>query len=115
MASPTALTVLFGFSAVFWCLNLLEPALNIQTSWSRTARLAAGALVPAVLATFALTLLLLFAHVRALGLANAAAGAGGGFRLGRLGKATLAAATATLLAGAALRRVADDVEWVYAK
>jgi hypothetical protein len=109
MASPTALTILVSFAAVFFfCLEPLEAAAKIQSqaSASAFARAAAGALLPTVLATFGLILLLLVAHVRALGRANAAAA--GAYGLGRLAKATLAAATATaLLAGAVVGLVAD--------
>jgi len=109
MASPTTLTVLLGFAAVFFCLEHLEAAAKIRTSQGALARTAAGALLPAVLAAFGLTLLLLVAHVRALGRADAAAaGAGAGAAgLGRLGIAALAATSAALLAGAVVGLVAD--------
>ena len=73
MASTTTLTVLLGFAAVFFCLGHLEAAAKIWTSQGALASAAAGALLPAVLAAFGLTLLLLVAHVRALGRADAAA------------------------------------------
>ncbi|KAG0513318.1 hypothetical protein BDA96_10G091300 [Sorghum bicolor] len=113
MVSQTTLTILFAYAAAFWCLDALSEAGKTQTSRSATAsipRLAAAALLPAVLATFGLTSLLLFAHVRALGGANAAAGAAAAAAaarrrhfLDRLANATLAATAAALLAGAALR------------
>ena len=118
MASRTTkLTILLGFTAAFWCLEALELASNskIQASPSPAARLAAGVFLPAVPATFGLTLLLLVAHVRALGRGNAAVA-----RLPAcLAKATLAATVTALLAGAVLRLVADghlggsdDVGWL---
>ncbi|TKW19674.1 hypothetical protein SEVIR_4G035802v4 [Setaria viridis] len=108
MASPTTLTILLGFAAVFVCIEPLETAAKIQfqTSASAFARAAASALLPAVLATIGLTLLLLVAHVRALSRANPAAA--GAAELDRLAKATLAAATtAALLGGAVMGFVAD--------
>ena len=115
MASPTTLTVLLGFAAVFFCLGHLEAAAKIWTSQGALASAAAGALLPAVLAAFGLTLLLLVAHVRALGRGNAAVA-----RLPAcLAKATLAATVTALLAGAVLRLVAgghlggaDNVGWL---
>ena len=77
MASTTTLTVLLGFAAVFFCLGHLEAAAKIWTSQGALASAAAGALLPAVLAAFGLTLLLLVAHVRALGRAAAAAAGAG--------------------------------------
>ena len=107
MASPTTLTVLLGFAAVFFCLQHLEAAAKIWTSQGALASAAAGALLPAVLAAFGLTLLLLVAHVRALGRADAAAAGAGAAGLGRLGIAALAATSAALLAGAVVGLVAD--------
>ena len=109
MASTTTLTVLLGFAAVFFCLGHLEAAAKIWTSQGALASAAAGALLPAVLAAFGLTLLLLVAHVRALSRADAAAaGAGAGAAgLGRLGIAALAATSAALVAGAVVGVVAD--------
>jgi hypothetical protein len=107
MASPTTLTILLGFAAVFFCLGPLEAAAKIRTSQGALARAAAGALLPAVLAAFALTLLLLVAHVRALGRAGAAAAGAGAPGLDRLANAALAAASAALLAGAVVGLVAD--------
>ncbi|CAN6214683.1 unnamed protein product [Urochloa humidicola] len=105
MASPTALTILLGFAAAFFCLQHLEAAAKIKTSPSGLARVAASALLPSVLITFGLTLLLLVTHVREFTRANAtAAGAAG---LNRLAKATLAATAAALLAGAVTGFVAD--------
>ena len=107
MASPTTLAILLGFAADFFCLEHLEAATKIRTSQGALARAAAGALLPAVLAAFALTLLLLVAHVRALGRADAAAAGAGAAGLGRLGIAALAATSAALLAGAVVGLVAD--------
>ncbi|CAD6339936.1 unnamed protein product [Miscanthus lutarioriparius] len=96
MVSHVTLTILFGYAAVFWCLDALSEAAKIQTPRS--------AFVP--LTTFGLTSLLLFAHVRALGGANAATGAAAAARrrrfLDRLANAALAATAAALLAGAVL-------------
>ena len=116
MASRTTkLTILLGFTAAFSCLEVLESASKIQAPRSPAARLAAGVFLPAVLATFGLTLLLRVAHVRALGRGNAAVA-----RLPAcLAKATLAATMTALLAGTVLRLVADghlsgadDVGWL---
>ncbi|TKW19677.1 hypothetical protein SEVIR_4G036100v4 [Setaria viridis] len=107
MASRATLTVLFGFYAVFCCLDLLKEA--------------TATLIPAVLITLALTPLLTYAHVWALGRANAG-GAGARF-VARLAEATLLAAVVALLSGAAVRlglgagevpRLggADDVGWL---
>ncbi|XP_062233370.1 uncharacterized protein LOC133930684 [Phragmites australis] len=121
MASHTTLTVIFGFAAVFCCLQLLEATTKFQTSQSLFARLAAGAFLSVVLTTFTLTPLLLFAYVRALGRANAPRGSEDHF-LGRLARATLLTAMAALVAGAVLRLVAggflggaDDVGWLNTK
>ncbi|PVH48261.1 hypothetical protein PAHAL_4G291400 [Panicum hallii] len=125
MASLTTLTVLFGFYVVFCCLDLLgEAAAKTRTAESAgLPRLAAAALAPAVLATLSLTPLLLYAHVRALGHAASAggAGAGGRFVARLLAKATLLVAALALLCGAAVRLGgaggvlglggADDVGW----
>jgi hypothetical protein len=94
MASPPALTVLYGFSVLFFCcLQLLGTATNAQPSQSTLERLAATAFFPAVLLTLVLTPLLSFAHVRALG----RGGAAGGRRLvAGLAKATVLAATVAL-------------------
>ncbi|CAN6208357.1 unnamed protein product [Urochloa humidicola] len=105
MASPTALTILLGFAAAFFCLQPLEAAAKIKTSQSGLAWVAASALLPAVLITFGLTLLLLVSHVRELSRANAAAAGAAG--LNRLAKATLAATAAALLAGAVMGLTAD--------
>jgi len=107
MVSHVTLTIVFGYAAVFWCLDALSEAAKIQTPRSAfVPRLAAGALLPAVLTTFGFTSLLLFAHVRALGGANAATGAAAAARrrrfLDRLANAALAATAAALLAGAVL-------------
>ena len=107
MASATTLTILLGFATVFFCLEHLEAAAKIRTSQGALAGAAAGALLPAVLAAFGLTLLLLVAHVRALGRADAAAAGAGAAGLGRLGIAALAATSAALLAGAVVGLVAD--------
>ena len=123
MASLSTLTVFFGFYVVFCCLDLLEEA----AAMTRTAqsaglpRLAAAALAPAVLATLALTPLLVYAHVRALGRADA--GARLVARL--LARATLLVAAVALLSGAAVRLGgaggvrglvgADDVGWMNEK
>ena len=107
MASPTTLTVLLGFAAVFFCLQHLEAAAKIRTSQGALASAAAGALLPAVLAAFGLTLLLLVAHVRALGRAAAAAAGAGAPGLGRLGIAALAATSVALVAGAVVGLVVD--------
>ncbi|CAN6202185.1 unnamed protein product [Urochloa humidicola] len=111
--SLTTLIILLGFASAFRCLDPLESICTgkIQATQSPVARLAADAFLPAVLATFGLTLLLLVDHVRALGRANAA----GGRAPSRLAKATLAVTVATtLLAGTVLRLVggADDVGWL---
>ncbi|CAL5044013.1 unnamed protein product [Urochloa decumbens] len=100
MASPTALTILLGFAAAFFCLQPLEAATKIKASQSGLARVAASVLLPAVPITFGLTLILLVRHVRALARVNAAG-------LGCLAKATLAATTVALLAGAVVGLVAD--------
>ncbi|CAL5051623.1 unnamed protein product [Urochloa decumbens] len=102
MASPTALTIILGFAAAFFCLQHLEAATKIKTSQSVLARVAASALLPSVLIAFGLTLLLLVTHVRELSRANAAAAG-----LNRLAKATLTATAAVLLAGAVTGFVAD--------
>lgn len=103
MASLITLTILLGFATVFSCLEPLQVATKIQASPSQSgfARFAAGALLPAVSTTFGLTLLLLFAHMRAL--SRGAGGAG----LHRLAKATLAAASVALIAGGVMSLVAD--------
>jgi hypothetical protein len=87
-------TILFGFAAVFCCLELLEEATTkIQAEQSGSARLAAAAFVAAVVTTFGLTLLLLFSYIRALD-------AGRRFLfMGRLAESTRLAATACLLTG----------------
>jgi hypothetical protein len=60
-------TILFGFAAVFCCLEHLEEATTkIQAEQSGSAWLAAAAFVAAVVTTFGLTLLLLFSYIRAL-------------------------------------------------
>lgn len=124
MVSHVTLTILFGYAAVFWCLDALSEAAKIQTPWSSfVPRLAAGALLPSVLTTFGLTSLLLFAHVRVLGGANAGGAAAAAWRLrllDRLANGTLAATAAALLAGAVLRLGADgylggadDIGWLW--
>lgn len=114
-------TILFGFAVVFWCLELLEAGQTHTSQSCVAAQLAAGTFLLAIVATFELTLLLLFAYVRALG-AHAVGGAG--LRsLERLAKATLVSTVAALLAGALLRLVAAgqtslaaaDVGWLQAK
>ncbi|KAK3131866.1 hypothetical protein QOZ80_6AG0512580 [Eleusine coracana subsp. coracana] len=119
MASHTI--ILFGFAAVFSCLQLLEATTKTHASHSRFAWLMEVAFVLAILTAFGLTLLLLFSHVRAL-CANAAGGDDGRrFVLKRLAKATLLMAMTTLLAGAVVQLVAsgflgaDDVGWVHTK
>jgi hypothetical protein len=91
-------TILFGFAAVFCCLEHLEEATTkIQAEQSGSARLAAAAFVAAVVTTFGLTLLLLFSYIRALD-------AGRRFLfLGCLAKSTRLAATASLLTGPAVQ------------
>lgn len=114
MASHTAGTVLFGFAAVFCCIELLEAATKIKASQSPFAWFMAIAFVLAILTAFWLTLVLLFSYVRSLG-ANAA----GERFLQRLAKATLLAAAAALLAGAVVQLVASGylgaVVWVLTK
>jgi len=100
MDSFIALTFLFGFNALLCCLQLLGSGADTMTTAQAASqsvdlapRLAAAALVPAVLATLVLTPLLLYAHVWALG----RGGAGGGGRLvTALAKATILAATVAL-------------------
>jgi hypothetical protein len=126
MVSQTTLTIIFAYAAAFWCLDALSEAGKTQTPRSDGffPWLATGALLPAVLATFGLTSLLLFAHVRALGGANAVAGAAAAAQgrrfLDRLANAALAATAAALLAGAVLRLGtdgdlggADDIGWLW--
>ncbi|CAN6164724.1 unnamed protein product [Urochloa humidicola] len=125
MASRATLTVLFGFYAVLCCLHpLANKSQMIQSNG--LPRLAAAALVPAVLTTLALTVMLLYVHVWALGRANARRGAGAGARfvVARLTDATLLSAVVALLsAAAAAVRLgggdgvlglggADDVGWL---
>lgn len=101
-------TILFGFAAVFSCLEVLEAITKIQDSRSLFAtRLMAVAFVPAIVATFGLTLLLLVSYIRALR-TNAAAGHADRRFLEPLAKATLVMATAALLAGVILQLVALD-------
>ena len=121
MASLTTLTVFFGFCVVFGSLGLLDEAAAKTRSTGLLPRLAAAALAPAVLATLALTPLLVYAHVRALGRADA--GARLVARL--LARATLLVAAVALLSGAAVRLGgaggvrglvgADDVGWMNEK
>ncbi|KAF8697922.1 hypothetical protein HU200_035419 [Digitaria exilis] len=103
--SPITLAILFGFFAVFFCLEHLQDAAKIQTSRTGLARFAASALLPSVLSTFGLTLLLLVVHVRALSRAGVPGAGGAG--LDRLAKATLAAASLALIAGGVMGFVAD--------
>ncbi|CAN6202184.1 unnamed protein product [Urochloa humidicola] len=125
MASHTALTILLGFGVVFWCLQSGEIQ-NHPQQQDRVAGLAVAAFLPALVATFGLTLLLLFAHVRALSRANAAAAGEPGRRfVGRLEKVVLASTMVAFLAGLVLllRLVADghllggadDIGWPHAK
>jgi hypothetical protein len=122
MASFIAFVVLFGFNAVLCCLQLLGSGADTMTmttaqasqSGGLAARLAAAALLPAVLATLTLTPLLAFAHVyvRELVRANKAGNDGGAGAVARLvvaglARATLLAATAALLAGAVVQLGAD--------
>lgn len=113
MASRAALTVLFAFYVVFCCLDLLpEASAMARTSQSGLLpRLAAAALVPAVVATLALAPLLLYAHVRALGRGEAV---GARLVVARLATATLLLAVAALLLAAAVVSLggADDVGWL---
>jgi len=107
MASLSTLTVFFGFYVVFCCLDLLEEA----AAMTRTAQ-SAG--LPR------LTPPLLYAHVRALGRADAGAGARLVARL--LARATLLVAVVAILSAAAVRLGgaggvldlggADDVGWL---
>ncbi|CAL5044015.1 unnamed protein product [Urochloa decumbens] len=128
MASRAALTVFFGFYVVFCCLihPLGESVAKTETNTQSSGlpRLAAAALVPAFLTTLALTVALLYAHVWALGRANARhGGAGARFVVARLADATLLAAVVALLSAAAVQlgggddgvlRLggADDVGWL---
>ncbi|KAG2610147.1 hypothetical protein PVAP13_4KG099200 [Panicum virgatum] len=125
MASLSTLTVLFGFCVVFGRLDLLDEAAaetrTAQMSAGLLLRLAAAALAPAVLATLALTPLLVYAHVRALARADAGAGARARLVARLLSRATLGVTVVALLSGAAVRLGgaggvrgvggADDVGW----
>ncbi|CAN6172913.1 unnamed protein product [Urochloa humidicola] len=120
MASHTTLTIVLGFWAVFWCLQAGEIQKPPQQQ-GRVAGLAAAAFLPALVTTFGLTLLLLFEHVRLLGLGRASVAAVGepGRRfVGRLQKATLASTMVIFIAGVVLRLVADrhlggdDIGWL---
>ncbi|CAL5044012.1 unnamed protein product [Urochloa decumbens] len=125
MGSHTALTILLGFWVVFWCLQAGHGEIQNQPQQQGDAAgVAAAAFLPALVTTFGLTLLLLFAHVRALGHANAAAGGEPGRRfVGRLEKAALASTMVAFLAGLVLRLAADghllggadDIGWLHAK
>ncbi|WVZ82108.1 hypothetical protein U9M48_029410 [Paspalum notatum var. saurae] len=114
MVSRATLTVLFGYMAAFSCLQLLpEAGKKAHTAPPQSTtfpRLAAGALLlPAAVATFGLSSLLLYAYVSAA----AAAGAGAGRRrfVDRLASATAAAAATVAL----LLLVTDDVDWLNAE
>ncbi|CAN6178914.1 unnamed protein product [Urochloa humidicola] len=127
MASRATVTVLFGFYAVLCCLHPLEEAIankSQTTQSSSIPRLAAAALVPAVLTTLTLTVVLLYAHVWALGRANARRDGGGAWArvvVARLADATLLVAVVALVSAAVVRLGgdellgvggADDVGWV---
>ncbi|KAJ1258459.1 hypothetical protein BS78_10G076700 [Paspalum vaginatum] len=118
MASRATLTIVFGYAAAFWCLQLLREA-EKKAQTPQASTFPRRTLLPAVVATFGLTSLLLCAHVRALGhRADAAAAAGAARRrlvvVNRLASATLGATTVALLLGAVLllRLVADGAGWV---
>ncbi|CAN6202190.1 unnamed protein product [Urochloa humidicola] len=125
MASRATLIVLFGFYAVLCCLHLLEEEAIANKSQATQSgglpRLAAAALAPAVLTTLALTVVLLYAHVWALG-RRGGGGAGARFVVARLADATLLVAVVALVSAAAvwldggdeLLRLggADDVGWL---
>ncbi|CAL5046594.1 unnamed protein product [Urochloa decumbens] len=122
MASRAALTVFFGFYVVFCCLiqPLGEPIAKTETTTQSSGlpRPAAAALT-----TLTLTVALLYAHVWALGRANARrGGAGARVVVARLADATLLVAVVALLSAAAVQlgggggvlRLggADDVGWL---
>ncbi|CAL5051621.1 unnamed protein product [Urochloa decumbens] len=125
MASRAALTVFFGFYVVFCCLihplgeSIAKTETNTQSGG--LPRLAAAALVPAVLTTLALTVPLLYAHVWALG-RRGGVGAGARVVMARLADATLLAAVVALLSAAAVQLGggggvlrfggADDIGWL---